>query len=158
MRFNDAVFGAVLLVGAVALFLYAQTLPDMPGQDYGPALFPSLLAMGFGLCGVLLVTSGLRARATHPMVELSEWTRSGGHLLDIGLVIGGVALVIWLWDELGFLVAATLLGGGLITRFRGGRVISSFALAVAAALVIDWAFRRLLLVPLPLGPLTGIIW
>jgi putative tricarboxylic transport membrane protein len=158
VKFNDAVFGVVLLVGAIALFLYARTLPDMPGQDYGPALFPSLLAVGFGLCGLLLVASGWRARAVHPAVELSEWARSGGHIADVGLVIGGVVLVIWLWDELGFVLAATLLGGGLITRFRGGHALSSFALALGAVLVIDWAFRRLLLVPLPLGPLAGFIW
>jgi putative tricarboxylic transport membrane protein len=158
VKFNDAVFGVVLLCGALALLLYARTLPEMPGQDYGPSLFPSLLAVGFGICGIILVAAGLRTRATHPLIELGEWARSGGHLLDIGLVVGGVALVIWLWDELGFLLAATLLGGGLITRFRGGRVLTSFAFALAAALVIDWAFRRLLLVPLPLGPLAGIIW
>ena len=31
-------------------------------------------------------------------------------------------------------------------------------LAVIACLVIDYAFRRILLVPLPLGPLAGVIW
>jgi hypothetical protein len=36
--------------------------------------------------------------------------------------------------------------------------VSSVAGALVAVLVIDWIFRRLLLVPLPLGPLTGIVW
>ena len=158
MKFNDAVIGIVLLVGAAALFSYARTLPGMPGQDYGPALFPSLIAAGFGLCGAILVVAGVRSRATRPIMETSDWTRSGGHLLDVGLVIGGIALVILLWDVLGFLLAATLLAGGLISRFRGGRVLTSFAVALVACLLVDWAFRRLLLVPLPLGPLQGYIW
>ena len=77
----------------------------------------------------------------------------------MALVIGGLAAR----DHasgiaLGFLIVATLLTGSLMARFRGGRLLSSFAGALAACLVIDWVFRRMLLVPLPLGPLTGIIW
>jgi hypothetical protein len=45
-----------------------------------------------------------------------------------------------------------------IARFRNGRVLSSLVVAVIACLVIDYAFRRILLVPLPLGPLAGVIW
>ena len=91
-------------------------------------------------------------------VQLGEWARSGGHVLDVGLVIGGLALVVLLWDRVGFIPLATLFTGSLMARFRGGRLLSSFVGALVAVLIIDWIFRRLLLVPLPLGPLTGIVW
>lgn len=158
MRFNDAIFGALLLLAAAALLVVARGFPSMPGQNFGPALFPDLIATGFALTGAALVWSGLRRPAFAGVVALGEWARSGGHLLDVGLVVGGLAVLILLWDRLGFLIVATLLTGGLMARFRHGRLLSSFAGALAACLVIDWVFRRLLLVPLPLGPLTGIVW
>lgn len=158
MRFNDAVFGIFLLVAALAIFAVARGFPAMPGQDFGPALFPDLIAAGFALCGLALIWNGWRRPAFAGAVQLGEWARSGGHLVDVALVIGGLGLLILLWDRLGFLIGATALTGSLMARFRGGRPLSSFLGALAACLLIDWIFRRLLLVPLPLGPLTGIVW
>jgi putative tricarboxylic transport membrane protein len=158
MRFNDAVFGVLLLLAAGAILVVARGFPGMPGQDFGPALFPDLIAAGFAICGGVLVWSGWRQPDFGGAVALGDWAKSGGHVADVGLVIGGLALLIVLWDRIGFLIAATLFTGGLMARFRGGRVLSSFAGALAACLVIDWLFRRVLLVPLPLGPLTGIVW
>ncbi|MFZ1428135.1 MAG: tripartite tricarboxylate transporter TctB family protein [Geminicoccaceae bacterium] len=158
MRFNDAVFGVVLLLAAGAIFVVARGFPGMPGQDFGPALFPDLIAAGFVVCGGVLIYTGMRRPEFQGAVELGEWARSGGHLIDIGLVIGGLVVLIAVWDRVGFLIAATLLTGGLVARFRGGRVVGSFVGALVACLIIDWIFRRVLLVPLPLGPLTGIVW
>lgn len=158
MRFNDAVFGIVLMLAAAALFAVARGFPAMPGQDFGPALFPDLIAAGFLLCGAALVWSGLRRPEFAGAVALGDWARSGGQLADVALVIGGLALVTALWDRAGFLIVATLFTGTLMARFRGGRLLSSFVGALAACLAIDWIFRRILLVPLPLGPFTGIIW
>lgn len=158
MRFNDAVFGALLLLGATGLFIVAHGFPAMPGQSFGPALFPRMIATGFALTGAGLLWSGLRQPAFAGVMALGDWARSGGRLVDVGLVVGGIAVLILLWDRLGFLIVATLLTGGLMGRFREGRWLSSFAGALAACIVIDWIFRRLLLVPLPLGPLTGIVW
>src|SRR5688500_1071307 len=109
----------------------------MPGQDFGPALFPDLIAAGFALCGVALVWSGLRRPGFPEIVALGEWARSGGHLADVALVIGGLAALILVWDRVGFLIGATVLTGGLMARFRGGRVVGSFAGAFAACLAID---------------------
>ena len=158
MQFNDAVFGAVLVLAGIAIAVTAAGFPGMPGQSFGPSLFPNIIAGGFGLCGLALIWGGLRRPAFPGMVQLGEWARSGGHLLDVALVIGGLALVVLLWDRVGFIPLATLFTGSLMARFRGGRVPSSFLGAFVAVLVIDWIFRRLLLVPLPLGPLTGIVW
>jgi putative tricarboxylic transport membrane protein len=158
MRISDVVFGVVLILAAAAIFLEAHTFPGMPGQSVGPALFPDIIAGGLALCGIGLLISGVRQSAGHRLVELGEWARSGGHILDVGLVIGGIVLLIVLWDQLGFLIGATLLTGGLITRFRGGSVLTSFGVALALCLIVDLSFRRLLLVPLPLGPLAGVMW
>ena len=158
MRVNDAVFGAVLVALSLAILLYARGFPGMPGQHYGPALFPSLIAAGFGLCGLVLCAQGARRLAAEGLIRLEPWARSGAPLFDAALILAGLAAYVLLSERLGFLVA----GGGLlfvwIARFRGGRLVSSFAFALATALVIDYAFRRMLLVPLPQGPLTGLVW
>ena len=157
MRVNDAVLGLVLILAAAAIALQAQSFPDLPGQSFGPSLMPTLIAAGLAGCGVVLVAGGLRRRE-EPWIVLAAWTRSPGRILDVALVLGGLVLVILLWRRLGFVILATGLTGLLITRFRAGRAASSFAIAMVAVLVIDWAFRHLLLVPLPQGPLTGLYW
>lgn len=157
MRVNDALLGLVLMLGAAAVAFQAQRFPDLPGQSFGPSLMPTLIAVALGGCGAALVVGGLRRR-DEPWVALGAWTRSPGHILDVALVLGGLVAVLVLWQRLGFVILATGLTGLLITRFRGGHVIGSFTIAVVAVLAIDWAFRHLLLVPLPQGPLTGLYW
>ncbi len=120
MRLNDAVFGVILLLAAVAVFAVARGFPGMPGQNFGPALFPDLIAAGFFLCGAALVWSGLRHPEFAGLVAFGDWAKSGGHLIDVALVIGGLGLVILLWDRVGFLIVATLFTGSLMARFRGG--------------------------------------
>ncbi len=158
MRINDLVFGVVLILAEIAILVDTSFFPSMPGQDFGPALFPNLIGVGFALCGIALIISGARDSITHGLIEVGEWARSGGHILDVGLVIGGLILLIAVWDFLGFLIAGTIFTAGLIARFRGGKWVSSIAIAVIACFIVDISFRRLLLVPLPLGPLTGIYW
>ena len=50
MRLNDALLGALLL-GLVGWVWWLTTFfPAFPGQDYGPNLFPRILAIGIGVC------------------------------------------------------------------------------------------------------------
>ena len=73
MRFNDAIPGVVVLLFAAAMLAYTLTFPaQMPGQEYGPALFPGLVAVGLVLCGLLLVARGVRAGGA--WVSLGGWT------------------------------------------------------------------------------------
>jgi putative tricarboxylic transport membrane protein len=158
MWVSDAVFGVVLLLLATAAVVLAQAFPDMPGQDYGPALFPTLIAAGFGLCGLVLLVRTLPRVRTEGLFHVRGWEGGwSGRLGDVLLIVGGLVAWILVWNPVGFLIGATAYAGALMTRFRG-RPASSLAIGLALALVIDWSFRRLLLVPLPLGPFTGIIW
>ena len=158
MWVSDAVFGVVLLLLATAIVVLAQAFPAMPGQDYGPALFPTLIAAGFGVCGLVLLVRTMPRVRTEGLFHVRGWEGGwGGRLGDVLLIVGGLVVWILVWNPVGFLLGATAYAGMLMTRFRG-RPVSSLALGLALALVIDWSFRRLLLVPLPLGPFTGIIW
>jgi putative tricarboxylic transport membrane protein len=158
VRINDAVIGLALIGGAGLILAQASGFPAMPGQRFGPALVPSLIAGGLAICGGLLVRAGLTSGEVAGLVAIPEWMRRQGEPLDVALVLGGLVLLILLWDRVGFLLGATAYAATLICRFRRGRVLGSATIALLACAAIDWGFRRWLLVPLPLGPLTGLYW
>jgi putative tricarboxylic transport membrane protein len=153
MKINDAVFGAIFaLLGAVVL-VHVQRFPNIPGQQYGAAIFPGLVAAGFVVCGVLLVISGVRARAEQPWFRAGDWMRSPAHVVAALAIVAGVAAYILLAEAVGFLIVSPLL---LLLWFRvlGVRWGTSLFAAVVTTLVIWYAFYKLLRVPLPWGVLT----
>lgn len=153
MKISDAIFGAVLLLLGVTILVHVQSFPKIPGQQVGPALMPGTISVGLIACGVLLVISGWRKRATEPWTETADWMRSGRHLLAFAAIVGGIAAYVWLAEPLGFLVVGPVL---LFVWFviLGIRPLPAAAIAVIAALVIWFAFYKLLRVPLPWGLLT----
>jgi putative tricarboxylic transport membrane protein len=157
VRINDALFGAALLLLAATILVMARSFPEMPGQDYGPNLFPSIAGVGFGLCGAVLLFRGVPRLRAEGIVHVSEWAHGWGGLVDVALIVGGLVLWMLVWNVTGFMLGGTLYATALMVRFRG-KPLSSFLVALVMVIIIDFAFRRLLLVPLPLGPLTGIIW
>ena len=130
----------------------------MPGQDYGPALFPVLIGVGLLVTGGILVVSGLRRRRTEPLFGGGEWLRSGPHVGQLPRGGRRPLLYILASDWLGFILTSLLLLFGWLVLFRGGKPISSLAIALAVTLVVDYAFSQLLLVPLPLGVLQPLIY
>ena len=60
-------------LGAIVLW-HIQGYPAMPGQKFGPAWFPGLVAIGLIVCGALLAAQGVRSRA--PLLVLPAWIRS----------------------------------------------------------------------------------
>jgi putative tricarboxylic transport membrane protein len=158
VRVNDAVTGVVLVLFALAVLLYARTFPAMPGQDYGPALFPALIGIGFLICGVILIVGGVRRRSTEPLFSGGAWLRSPHHLVDFLAVIGGLVLYILISDWLGFIPTAFVLLFGWLLLFRGGKPVSSAVIALGTTLVVNYAFSQLLLVPLPLGVLQAVLY
>lgn len=157
MRIDDALFGAVLIAAAAAILTVAWGLPEMPGQAFGPSLVPAIVGTGFLTCGSILIAGRLRRPGVGGLVELDESARLPGRWLDAALVLAVIVSSIVLWDDLGFLITSVIAMTLLIGRLRG-RWLSSAVVAVAACVIVDLLFRRGLLVPLPLGPLTGILW
>lgn len=153
MKINDAIFGAIFaLLGAVVL-VHVQRFPNIPGQQYGAAIFPGLVAAGFVVCGVLLVVSGVRRRGAQPWFEAGDWLRSPPHVVAAVAIVAGVAAYILVVDAVGFLIVSPLL---LLVWFRvlGVRWRAAAVAALVTTLVIWYAFYKLLRVPLPWGVLT----
>ena len=153
MKLNDAVFGAVFVLLAVVVVVHVQRFPAIPGQQVGPALFPGLVATGIGICGLLLIASGLRHRSSQPWFVAEPWTRSQRHVIAFLAVIVATVAYIWLAEVVGFLIVGALLLFALFLLF-GVRPRLAAIVAVVATLVIWYAFYKLLRVPLPWGVLT----
>jgi putative tricarboxylic transport membrane protein len=158
VRLNDAVIGAALALFALAMIWYTRTFPEMPGQHYGPALFPVLIGIGLLLTGAILIVSGLARLPTEPLFSGGEWLRSPRHVINFAAVVGGLVLYILVSDRLGFIPTALLLLFGWLMLFRGGRPVSSLLIALVVTLVVDYVFSQLLLVPLPLGVLQPLLY
>ena len=158
MRVNDAVSGLVLLLFAAAIMGYATTFPSMPGQRFGPALFPQVIGTGLGFAGLVLIVSGLLRVRTEGWAAPDAWLRSPEHLSNAAAVLVALLVYILASSRVGFIPTAFVVTAGLMIKLRSGKVVSSLAIAAGATFVIYYAFARLLLVPLPGGLLRTYGW
>lgn len=148
MRVNDAIIGAVLLVFAIAMFAYARTLPAIPGQEYGAAVFPMLIAIGLAGCGVLLIASG--RRHWQGTVVWNDWARTHHAWVKLVVVFALILAYILAAPALGF-VPISIIILLVFLLMMGVRWWVAATVAVAATFLIQQTFVGLLRVPLPLG-------
>jgi putative tricarboxylic transport membrane protein len=150
MKVNDALGGAALVaLGAVVLW-HIQGFPPMPGQKYGPAWFPGLIAGGLVLCGLLLIVARARAADAQSLFALPEWTRRPRPVVSVASVIAGLVLYVVAVDTLGFHLAATALLL-LWSRLLGASWRLAVPVSIGATVAIHLAFYKLLKIPLPWG-------
>jgi putative tricarboxylic transport membrane protein len=158
MRVHDVVCGAALLLVAVFLFAYAQTIPPMPGQKYGADVFPILVSLGLGGFSLLLTARGWRARRPgEPWIALAPWARDPYTLGNFLLALAVIVVYVLLEETVGFIPLAIAI---LLVLFlkQGVPLRRSAIVAVVATLTIQFAFSDLLRVPLPRGILTDWLW
>lgn len=156
MRFSDTMLGTVLLVLGASIAIYARTLPDVPGQQYGAAAFPTLVGLAMIGCALILFVKGWQAGSV-PMIARTEWTREPGALVAVAVTILCIVAYIFLARPMGFVpisIAILLVMFRLLSVSLGKTVF----FAVTATLVTDYVFRSLLLVPLPFGIMPRLPW
>jgi putative tricarboxylic transport membrane protein len=159
MRLSDRATGLFLVaLGTLAAYGGSRLAP-VPGQQIGPNVFPLVVGIGLAICGVMIAFGIGRhyeeeaeadlAKISGPVaVETGEtsWWRGLKALLPPGLLLFYVFAV----DRLGFLPTAAAMV--LVTSLAlGARLRLAMAMAIAAPLVVDLLFSKLLRVPLPSG-------
>jgi putative tricarboxylic transport membrane protein len=155
MKLSDSIWGMLCIaLGAVVLF-HIQTFPAMPGQKYGPAVFPGLIAAGFVICGLMLIARGIKAKVA--LLEWMDWTRSRTHLLRFFALCAAMVFYIVASEPLGFLLTASFALFGLFALF-GVPLGRAALIAVIATLTIHFLFYKIMRVPLPWGILTKWAW
>jgi len=157
VKLNDAVLGLLMIVLGAAVLVAVQGYPKIPGQPVGPALFPGLIAAGLCVAGALLVAQGWRRRAAQPWLAWDDWVRSPRHVLALAVLLGAIVFYIVAAEWLGFLPTAAIILLALLLVLRV-RPVTAIVVALAATLLVHFAFYKLLKVPLPWGLLTGVSW
>ncbi len=155
MRIHDSLTGGLLLLLSLAVLWHIQGFPPAPGQPYGPALFPGLIAGGLALASLALLWQGLRSG--RPWLEVDAGLRSGRQLAAFAAALAGMVFYILAVDALGFIVCSVIVLMALLVALRV-RVPVALAVALLATLVIHTCFYKLLRVPLPWGWLQPIAW
>ena len=122
----------------------------MPGQKFGPAWFPGLIAAGLAICGALLAFDGLRQRS--PWIKTPEWIGSRRARAGVAALLGGLVVYILVVDHLGFHLTGVILLA-LWMRVLGASWRVTAIVSVVATIVIHLAFYKGLRVPLPWGVL-----
>ncbi|HET8877225.1 MAG TPA: tripartite tricarboxylate transporter TctB family protein [Casimicrobiaceae bacterium] len=160
MKLNDAVWGALVLLLGIAILVAIRNFPTIPGQQYGPALFPGVIAVGLIVCGGVLVYRHLALSSPQTRarwVTWDDWVHSPRHVVAFAVVVAVNVLYIALVDRLGFVLTAVAYLSALFAVFRV-RARWVVPLAVVVTLIIHYAFYKLLRVPLPWGVLQGVAW
>ena len=155
MRFNDALIGAALFILAVAIGIHIQGFPAMPGQKFGAALFPGLIAAGLLVCGAMLFVRGLRSGDR--LVVLVPWMRMPQQVANFVLVCALLLFYIFASDALGFIPSGFIILMALFLKLAVPPLRAT-VVAVVATLIIHALFYKLLRVPLPWGVLQGVAW
>ena len=157
MKVSDAVAGLALVLVAIGVWAEARTFPPAPAGTYGAAFFPSVLAGGLCLCGLMLVLNGYRERHVQPLATAAPWMRSPRTLANVALtpllILGYVLVVEWL----GFIPTAFAIVFLLSWRL-GTRILTAAGIALVVAVAVRWSFGELLRVPLPPGEILGFAW
>lgn len=155
MKLNDAVVGAALLLLALAVGWHIRSFPEMPGQKFGPAVFPGIIAAGLAVCGVLLVVRGVRSGG--PALQISPWMRSPSLIANFALVCAILVFYVLAAEALGFVIAGTAVLLALFLKL-GVPPLRAAVVAVIATLAIHTLFYKGLRVPLPWGVLQPVAW
>lgn len=157
MRFNDLVSGAILIAVALIVIVLTLNFPAFPGQNYGPAVFPRLLAGLLILCGLVMCIRGFAAwRAGEPLAEVPSWAREPANIVSALLVLLAALAYIFLLDAVGF-VPLTLVVLLVLFLWFKVRMPVAVVTALVAAFGINWFFASLMRVPLPRGLMDWIL-
>ena len=157
MKIHDTLFGLFFLALGTLVLYAVKGFPNIPGQPVGPALFPSLIATGLCISGVMLVIKGLRNQVKTAWFEWEDWVHSPRHVLALCVLLGSIVFYIAFANSLGFFATSFII---LVALFKALRVAwrRTLIVSVVASFLVHFAFYKLLRVPLPWGVLTPWAW
>lgn len=156
MRVNEAVLGVLLLALTALIWTVTASFPRIPGQPYGPDLFPRIISASLGLAGVLMILRGLLSQPRLPFAELAPWARSPRAIGAIVLTLGAILAYILVAEILGFVITAFCLLLALMLYLRTGPA-PALLTAAGMALAVEYFFSGLMRVPLPRGLLAVMV-
>lgn len=149
MRFSDRILA--LLFAALGAVFFALTLdfPSFPGQRYGPALFPRILALGLIACSAILFLRRPR-EAAQPALAISPHFREPARVASFLAVPAAALFYLAFAESLGFIPVAFVILLALMLWLRVAP-LKALAIAFVATWLTHWFFAGMMRVPLPRG-------
>jgi putative tricarboxylic transport membrane protein len=154
MRVTDFTLALLLLAFAAALAIGASSFPPMPGQAFGPKLFPNMIAAGFAICAALLIMRAAKAKQFKIAVIRPDWWHEPGRIGNLAILLGSIIAYTLLVQPVGFIVTTFALLVLLMKRLGASWKATLFAAALGTA-VTYLMFAYWLRVPLPAGILQA---
>lgn len=146
----------MLLALAAAMAIAAMSFPPMPGQAFGPKLFPNIVAAGFALCALMLIRRAAKAGAIKLVVVTPEWWDEPGRRGNLVILLASIVAYTLLVERVGFVLTTFALLVLLMKRLGASWRATLFASFLGTAMTY-LMFAYWLRVPLPSGLLTGIV-
>jgi putative tricarboxylic transport membrane protein len=150
--------------GGLIVALSLEIPPGVQTDPLGPRFFPIALGAGIALCGLLLVAAEFLFRGEPSMAgPLSDANPEGEE--DAGPfsparflgAIGATALYVAAFDPLGYLLATPPYIAAILLIHGGVRKRALLITPFVATIALYVTFRFGLLIPVPDGPLEGIL-
>jgi putative tricarboxylic transport membrane protein len=157
MKLNDLSLGILVFLAGIAIYLSALQFSPIPGQAYGAETMPKTIAfLSLGL-GLFMIGRSLAVGMTRPGIALDNWTRSPASLGGLATAILLILVYILFSNAVGFVPMAFGVMLALMLTLRV-KPVTAILVSLLAAVVIQQAFGRLLLVPLPRNAFLGFLW
>lgn len=152
MQLDDRIIGILLGLLAVATIVLARQIPAVPGTTFGPELMPTLIGVALAGAAGRIFYKGFRVANPGPWLDVSDWHGQTRGLVAAAWSIAGTILALLFFNHIGFPLYAFFFALPLMLLL-GAKPLMSVIISLALALVAFVIFSRLLLVPLPVGPL-----
>ncbi|MBX3596543.1 MAG: tripartite tricarboxylate transporter TctB family protein [Rhizobiaceae bacterium] len=144
----ERVFPIALICAGAMAFYTARSYPKSMFSPVDPGTFPSLLAAGVMVCGLLLLIGTFRKTA-QPVADEDASANMGMSEFMTGVALIGVLILLALsFDVLGFIESCGAVAVAL-AYLQSRRIIASIVTGVLVVAVVYVVFKTLLAVPLP---------
>ncbi len=157
MKFNDAIIGVLLVALGLTVLAVVQSYPLIPGQKYGPDIFPGLVGCGLSITGIQLVWRGFLSRHVQPWIKIGDWAGSKSHVSSLLVVVVGVVAYIYLSELVGFIPFSWVILFALMLCLRVN-FYTAIGMSLVMTILVHLAFYKFLRVPLPWGILLPVAW
>lgn len=165
MTYRELILAAVLVAsGGVVVALSWEITPGVQTDPLGPRFFPIALGAGIVLCGLLLAATELLFRGEPSLAGLlsdgsPEGEEEAGPFSPARFVgaIAATALYIAGFGTLGFLLTTPPYVAAILLIHGGTRKRALLITPFLVTIVLYVTFRFGLLIPVPDGPLEGLL-
>lgn len=157
MKFNDVLLGLMVLAGGIAIYVSSLGFTPIPGQAYGAETMPRTLALLCVGLGLFITVRGMVVAGWRPGLAFADWARSPTSLIALAITILAILAYILLAPKLGFVPVGFAVLLVLMLTLRTPP-LAAVLVSLVAVIVVQQAFGRILLVPLPRNAWLSFLW